>query len=106
MKTGGSETAPLRKSRTGTGDSEGEEEEKAGFPIRQAQGRIFDRLGAGSLTDCGPAHQERLGGLGVGCPEEAGLKPARTQEGPGTGGWWKGWRTPHRIPAGTPESFG
>ena len=40
-------------------------------------------------TSSGQAHHERLGGLGVGCAEEAGWKPACTQEGAGTAGWWK-----------------
>ena len=40
----------------------------------------FGRLRAGFSKDYRPAHHERLGGLGVGCPEEAGWKPAPTQD--------------------------
>ena len=83
----GQRPRPLSKSRTGTGDSVGEEEEKARFPIRQAQGRLFGRFRAGSLTDCGPACQERLGGLGVGCPKRpVRNRPVRTSR-TGTGDW-------------------
>ena len=42
------------------------------------------RVGRESRDPLRQAHQERLGGFGVGCPEEAGWKPAGTHEGAGT----------------------
>ena len=99
-KTGGSETAPLRKIRTGWRDG-------GGCCIRgcgstRASGGLrpgrFDRLRTGS-----PRTVSRVALTGRGRFETGPYAKRRTGDG---GWWWKGWRTPHRIPAGTPESFG
>ena len=91
-------------------------------PIRQAQGRLDagmageedGRVGVGCWEGW---FDTTLRGLRVGSPRTVGwaggLLPGRgrletgpyARAGRGRGGWWwKGWRTPHRIPAGTPES--